>query len=170
MNTFFTSDTHFGHNNVIKHSNRPFSSTEEMDEQLISNWNSIVNRRDIVWHLGDFTLAGEEIAKRYRSRLNGFIHLIWGNHDRNAVRKMAGWKSSQYAADININGKAITLCHYGFRVWNKSHYGSYMFYGHSHGNLPPNNQSLDVGVDSWNYCPASLESIENRLQNLPPYV
>lgn len=56
MNIFFTSDTHFGHNNIIKLSNRPFSSVEEMNEGLIERWNDVVGAEDIVYHLGDFSL------------------------------------------------------------------------------------------------------------------
>ena len=32
----------------------------------------------------------------------------------------------------------IVLCHYAMRVWQKSHYGAWMLYGHSHGTLPDN--------------------------------
>ena len=39
---FFTSDTHFNHTNIIRYCDRPFKSTDEMNEKLIGNWNSAV--------------------------------------------------------------------------------------------------------------------------------
>ncbi len=56
-NIWFVSDTHFGHGNVLKYCNRPFSSTLEHDQQLIANWNSVVKENDTVYHLGDFGLS-----------------------------------------------------------------------------------------------------------------
>ena len=53
MNIFFTSDTHLGHKNVLKHSNRPFPTIEEHDQTLISNWNSVVEKEDIVYFYGN---------------------------------------------------------------------------------------------------------------------
>lgn len=50
---FFTSDLHFGHENVIKFDNRPFRSVEEMDAELISRWNNKVKKGDLVYVLGD---------------------------------------------------------------------------------------------------------------------
>lgn len=168
--TFFTSDTHFGHAGLITHGYRPgFASPQAMDETLIANWNSVVSPRDVVWHLGDFTLAGAEPALAYRARLNGTIHLIWGNHDRNSVRNLGCWASSEYAREINLDGHRITLCHYAMRVWNNCRHGSLMLHGHSHGSLPGNSQSLDVGVDAWAFRPATLAEIISRLAALPAF-
>lgn len=54
---FFTSDTHFGHVNIILYCNRPFASVLEMNEQVIARWNDRVGPRDTVYHLGDFAMG-----------------------------------------------------------------------------------------------------------------
>lgn len=74
---FFTADTHFGSERTLTLSRRPFKTVEEMDETLINNWNSVVGKDDIVYHLGDF--GNYEIVKR----LNGKVTLIWGNYELN---------------------------------------------------------------------------------------
>ena len=53
--TFFASDFHFGHANVIKHCNRPFEDLAEMEFQLIRQWNEVVTSQDVVYILGDFS-------------------------------------------------------------------------------------------------------------------
>jgi calcineurin-like phosphoesterase family protein len=64
--------------------------------------------------------------------------------------------------EIAVEGQDITLCHYALRVFNKSHHGSWHLYGHSHGTLPddPNSLSFDVGVDCHNYFPISLDQVK----------
>lgn len=52
--TYYISDLHLGHENVIRFDNRPFDSVEEMNETLVNNWNSVVTNADHVYHLGDF--------------------------------------------------------------------------------------------------------------------
>jgi calcineurin-like phosphoesterase family protein len=169
MTVFFTSDTHFGHagrdNWLINQ--RGFASVDEMDETLIANWNAAVSQRDEVWFLGDFTLKGAQHARRYLDRLNGKLHLIWGNHDVNAVRNLPRWTSSQFGAEIRLDGYRLTLLHYAMKIWNRSHHGSLMLYGHSHGSLLGDSQSCDVGVDVWQFRPTTLDQILGRLATQP---
>lgn len=167
MAIFFTSDTHFGHKNIIHHCARPFGSVEEMDDKLIENWNARVRPDDDVWHLGDFCFRNAKNAETYLLRLNGRKHLVWGNHDPDKVRTLPHWASSQPYAEIKINRQRIVLFHYAMRVWNQSHRGSIQLFGHSHGNLNGTHRSLDVGCDCWNYRPVAFGEILERLGSLP---
>lgn len=160
---FFTSDTHFGHANIIRYSNRPFKSVLEMDECLINNWNKKVSKDDIVYHLGDFCFGRfYEDVERYRSKLNGSIHLIKGNHDKFKTLFRNNFASVQNFREEIIFGQKITFCHYAMKVWNCSHYGAWQLYGHSHGSLPddPSSLSFDVGVDCFNYSPISFGEVQ----------
>lgn len=79
--TFFVSDTHFGHVNILKYEpeKRPFSSIEEHDEELIKRWNSVVKPADRVYHLGDVAINRRCLSTV--ARCNGRKKLIRGNHD-----------------------------------------------------------------------------------------
>lgn len=78
---WFISDTHFGHKNILQYEKeaRPFNSLEEMHEQLINNWNSVVSPKDIVYHLGDFAFGKQWVS--IAERLQGKKRLVLGNHD-----------------------------------------------------------------------------------------
>lgn len=84
-NTFFISDTHFGHKGIItfKRNNgkplRDFTCVEEMDEHIVKCWNSVVKSQDIVYHLGDVVINRRALP--IMDRLNGRKVLIKGNHD-----------------------------------------------------------------------------------------
>ena len=73
---FFTSDTHFSHYNIINYCARPFKDKNDMDEQLINNWNAVVPENGVVFHLGDFKWSGS--WNTVLDRLNGKINLILG--------------------------------------------------------------------------------------------
>lgn len=168
MTVFFTSDTHFNHKNIIEYCNRPFTSTEEMNETLISNWNSKVSKSDKIYHLGDFSFGRDntkESAQAIFDRLNGDKHFILGNHDHIVPK---GWSSVQNYKEIKVEGYDITLMHYAMRTWNHSHTGSWHLFGHTHGKLVDNGSlSFDVGVDCFKYYPVSfLEVYEIMNQKL----
>jgi calcineurin-like phosphoesterase family protein len=118
---WFTSDTHFGHANVLIHDRRPFRSpvcecvpaidgqrgrgcqacADVMDEALIDNWNSCVRPKDEVWHLGDFAYRSVKPADWYLNRLNGRINIIFGNHDMKGGVKAIASKFASYYGSLN---------------------------------------------------------------------
>jgi calcineurin-like phosphoesterase family protein len=170
MTTWFISDTHFGHANIIKYCRRPFNDTTHMDGAMIAAWNAVVAPDDDIWHLGDFSFGSAHLGQGYLERLTGRKHLIWGNHDSEDVRTAPGWTSTQAMAEITVNRTKIVLLHYAMRVWPGSHKGALHFYGHTHGKLPGDRQSCDVGVDAWNFRPVTLSDIQRRLASLAPHI
>lgn len=180
---FFTSDTHFGHKNIISFENRPFVDLKEHDEMLIKNWNEVVSDDSIVIHQGDFSLGLKSNKLKWiLESLNGIIYLCKGNHEKDIMKK--SW-AREYFEDIqlryeievdDVNGKfknenkkfnVIVADHFAMLSWNKSHFGSYHTFGHSHGNLKhPSKFAYDVGVDTNNYYPISYFQLMENFKNI----
>ena len=161
MSVFFTADTHFSHSNIIKHCNRPYGSTEEHDEALIANWNSVVRGNDLVYILGDFAWKNHA---RFISVLKGKKILILGSHDKMSKEVLRNFKEVHSVRMVSINGNPVWLQHCCPRVWEKCHYGVPCFFGHSHGRLQTFNLSFDVGIDSWDYKPVPWETMEELIK------
>lgn len=165
---WFTSDTHYGHANIVKYSARPFADMAEMREAMIANWNARVKPGDLVYHLGDFALCDVEDACKIAKRLVGQKYLVFGNHDKR-LRKdktfLGHWIWARDLEQITVEEQKITLCHYAMLTWNQSHRGSWMLHGHSHGSLSddPGALRLDVGVDCWGMAPVSFAEIQARM-------
>ncbi len=175
----FTSDLHFYHANIIKYSNRPFSSVEDMNESLVENWNKQVRPQDAVYSLGDFGFSGIDNLIEILKRLNGTHHMVLGNHDKqisaNRVRLLSEGlvKEIRDAKEITFAKQKISMHHYAGRTWNGSHYGSWMLFGHTHGTMPPLGKSVDVGADSpfitgkAEYRPFSFDELKQFMDTRP---
>jgi calcineurin-like phosphoesterase family protein len=171
---WFTSDTHFGHKNIIKYSNRPYKDVSEMNEKMVDLWNKTVNPEDLVFHLGDIAMGQRALAPAIIDRLNGHIVLVPGNHDHpNTIGYMTLLSGEQAYSlrEIRVDKQRIVLCHYAMRIWHKSHHGSWHLYGHSHASLEdkPWGKSMDVGVDAANLLgfglrPISFEEISHIMK------
>lgn len=175
-NTFFIGDTHFEHESILYHCNRPWPDVESMNEALAGNWNSIVSKKDTVYILGDFCWKNHN---RWIMRLNGTKHLIMGNHDRmskECYSQLIDGTSYDYLKNftsvfittkmIQLNGHMYFLSHYCNRIWPQGHYGARHLFAHSHGRLTTFNMSVDVGIDTElaNYAPIPLENIEKEME------
>ena len=179
-NIFFTSDTHFHHDNIIRFCNRPFKDIYHMDEELIRRWNEKVGPDDIIYHLGDFAWGGSEIWNNILKRLNGHIHLIVGNHDEKNLRQgyMQHFESISYQQHIYIEGKSIYLNHYPFLAFGGAYKGmeaTWQLFGHVHSK--PGSTGLDiarmqhlfptqydVGVDNNDYAPVSFNELKKIIE------
>lgn len=171
---FFTSDTHFGHSNIIKYCQRPFNSAEHMDEVLINNWNEVVSPQDIVFHLGDFCFGSDKEWIKILQRLNGTKYLILGNHD---LKKIANSNQiKDYFADINMQMRLVVdkqkmlLNHYPFLCFEGGYQNVWQLFGHVHSSKHSTGldkerlvhlfpTQYDVGVDNNNYRPVSFAQV-----------
>lgn len=171
---YFTSDLHFGHTNIIRFDNRPFTTVEEMDLELIRRWNKKVKSDDVVYLLGDVSWYKEDRTCEILNQLNGIKHLVKGNHDKIGSNFKRCFYSINNYLEIKIDGVDVVLCHYPITFFNKHHYGSIMLYGHVHNshewnfveNIKRQLEELDikcnmwnVGCMLWNYEPVTLEEI-----------
>jgi calcineurin-like phosphoesterase family protein len=103
----------------------------------------------------------------YLPRLKGEKRLILGNHDHSRVKHAVGWSTVDHMLAVKVDDVPLVLCHYGMRVWEGSQRGVIHLYGHSHGSLPGDSQSLDVGVDCWDFRLVSLDEIREGLATQP---
>ncbi len=166
---YFTSDLHFHHENIIRHTKRPFQNIEQMDQALIKNWNQLVDFQDEVYILGDFTMKGPSLAMETLSELKGTKHLIRGNHDRfadNPSFNQSLFTSIQDYAEIEVCNTRFILFHYPIMEWNGFFRGSISLHGHQHNHRDYNEQNrrqgvlrYDVGVDANIMKPVSAEEI-----------
>lgn len=155
---FVISDTHFNHKNIIKYCNRPYSSVEEMNRDIICKWNSVVSPNDIVFHLGNFGFGTQmELASIFK-QLNGRKYLVMGNHDYKAGKK--------YYEEIGFNGvyKEYILANIVFSHYPKKiKAGQINIYGHIHNAKPEkwydDRDHVCVSVEKINYIPIKLNDL-----------
>jgi calcineurin-like phosphoesterase family protein len=186
---YFTSDPHFWHANVIRYCSRPFASIEEMNGALIKNWNDVVKPDDVVYCLGDFSLAFRPV-EAYSSILNGTKYLVPGNHDFcHSYHKKArskenrdkwikqyeahGWIVLPEQTTLDIPGVAVVnMCHHPYYLvgteisddkyekWRPKDDGRWLLCGHVHEKWKVAGRMINVGVDQWDFRPVSIEEIK----------
>lgn len=172
--TFFTSDLHIGHYNIIRHCDRPFSSVKEMDETIIQNWNNVVTEEDTVYLLGDIYMKNPQIVGKLLDELKGKIVLVKGNHDK--LKDIKRYVTPGRIDIIHEFGTEISykkdekeyhfvLCHYPIWSWNRKYHFSIHLHGHDHFKDPlwndfdKNGLSMDVGVDGNGFTPVHIDKV-----------
>lgn len=156
---------HFGHTKILQYqplTRGHFKNIQDHDDCLIHNWNKTVDHKDIIIHVGDFAFGSREFCFKIRTRLNGNIFMIPGNHDSSeAIKKsFACFKES---LKIKIDDWIAYCNHYAHMTWPNKHDKCIHCHGHSHGFLGHDlkNKRFDVGVDCWNLTPVSFDTLKN---------
>ena len=181
-NTFFISDTHFQHKNILTFTTndgkklRDFPSIEEMDEFIVTNWNKVVRPQDKVYHLGDVAMSHKHLP--ILARLNGEKILIKGNHDTGKIEQYI-----PYFKDIRgshqFDGKLLTHIPVHVSALNR---WSHNIHGHLHSNVVmkevyhicaddppgytetiPDTRYINVSVELLNYVPISYDELTKAL-------
>lgn len=179
----FTSDTHFSHARMATEI-RGFGSVEEHDETIIENWNSVVKRDDVVWHLGDVGMGRLDKFVSQLRRLNGTIHLVTGNHDecwpglRDSFRVQRQWmgifQSIQAYARRRVGSTTVLMSHFPYdgdhtdtdrctqyRLRNE---GAWLLHGHTHfKDQQLHGHQLHVGLDAWGLKPVPLSVVQHLI-------
>lgn len=174
----FTSDLHIGHENVIKHCNRPFDSVEEMNETLVANWNRKVHKNDDVYIVGDMFFRSSITPSEFLDRLKGRKHLVIGNHDKSWLRYTNVAKyfvEVEHLIVFNDGNRWLTLSHYPMMAWRGSCTKGFLIYGHIHNAqndtywplLKTMKTALNAGVDVNGFEPVTFnELVENNRKRL----
>jgi len=162
-NVFLTADTHFDHFNIIRYCNRPFVTSEEMNETMIQRWNETVGENDLVIHLGDFCFGHPQ---KFADRLNGTLSLVKGNHDR----KFYKWfKYRTLYNEMSIGRFNVLIRHHPagkrFRSGFDPKRHHFCICGHVHEKWLWDYLSFNVGVDMHNFRPISLQKVEKHLED-----
>jgi calcineurin-like phosphoesterase family protein len=143
-NVYFVSDTHFNHTKLCKgypdhfEKTRKYETVEEMNEDIVKQWNKYISKDDIVIFLGDF-VWGEPYyempgwGKEFYPKLNnkGFIW-IKGNHDGVLSRTFKGMLPF---VEFKYKDKIYLCQHYDFNEKPElleNHKADYYIHGHTH--------------------------------------
>lgn len=153
---FVTADQHFDHKNIIQYASRPFSSVEKMNRAIVANHNETVPEEAVVFHLGDFTMVGDQNrVQRWLNALHGEKHLILGNHDRLKMERYIDIGFTSVHTTLYMEKYNIYFAHdisalSGIdrtRLWVG---------GHVHDLFLLQKNALNVGIDMWNYHPVPI--------------
>lgn len=187
-NTWFTSDLHFGHLNIIKYCNRPFKDVDHMNHDLIKNFAEALDEHSILINLGDVTMNHQRFLWA-ASLIPGHHYLVPGNHDGIwPAHKMAKRHETYEVYDlifemilglhteIDLDGTRILLSHlpYVGDAWGKDKHLSYrpqdqglpLVCGHVHDAWKYLDRQFNVGVDVNDFKPVPASRVLDWARSL----
>jgi calcineurin-like phosphoesterase family protein len=164
---FFTSDTHFSAERTLKLSYRPFMNVDEMDLQLISNWNKRITMNDKVVHLGDF--GNTEIIKLLNFKT---MYFLSGNYERKDPSIVDELLKDKRVISVDKSLKKTRFCNKEYWICheplNNMGEDKFYLYGHIHRLQMVKRNGINVGIDANRFMPMSTSEIDflrNGIEN-----
>ncbi|MBN9886657.1 metallophosphoesterase [Salipiger abyssi] len=172
MTHWYTADLHLGHENIIPFSGRPFRHAGHMDAVLIANLWEKVGHDDDLWIIGDFAFGPKAKDEDWLTMIFGQLpgarrHLVVGNHDGPLTQSLP-WDSVDLMCEVEDPAASlpITLCHYPMMTWHHARKGALHLFGHVHHGWPGSSNSVNVGVDVWDFFPVTAQEAVHRARKM----
>lgn len=156
-NIFLIGDTHFGHKNILKFEaeHRPFKDIGEHDEELVRRWNSVVNEKDIVYHLGD--ACWTRYSLQYLGLLKGKKRLILGNHDMWPAEELLKYFERLYGYREFDGG---IMSHIPLHSYQVEYRYRFNIHGHLHEHNLEDKRYINVSCEQINLTPIAYEDLK----------
>lgn len=161
---FFISDLHISHKNILHFSpERQGPTIEDHDRWIVTQWNSVVKPKDIVYVLGDVVF--DKLKLPLLSQLRGNKILIRGNHDKFDTLEYLQYFSAVHGM---IKYKEFWLTH--SPIHPQELRGKVNVHGHVHNQSIPDDRYVNVCVEALNGTPLSLDQLRDlvKSRNIPP--
>ena len=150
----FIADLHLGHIKMAER--RGFKNIEEHDQFIIDSWNSVVNKRDQVYILGDVTMESHYPYEKL-DLLNGSKIVVMGNHDsRKHVKRLLNHVDN--VAGV-IKYKGCFLTHVPIHPSELEYRVRKNIHGHLHSNFIPDSRYICVSCEHIDYKPKTLKEL-----------
>ena len=173
---YFSADWHINSTNILKYAHRPFKTAEEAFRALVTNASYCIKGDGMLYHVGDLILSGKDRHDKVvdesiglsiddiKTNVRANMFLLAGNHDEN---NGCTADAKYLVLDLNRKYQNVFVGHYP--SYNTMNYrgpnscinlcghvhNSWLMYYDWHKRV----LNINVGVDVWNYMPASDEQI-----------
>ena len=138
---------------------RPFRDATHCAEEMLRNWNGLVEPDDTVYVIGDWCLD-KKWLEEWTPRFNGRKTLALGNYDQLAADEYASYFEAVCKSfSLKIEGEKQSLDVHGVHYPSLSISRHFCLVGHIHGCWRVQKNMLNVGIDSHHFRPLSVEQV-----------
>ena len=137
---------------------RGFKTIEAHDNHIIESWNSVVNKKDTVWVLGDLTMERSQPYKLL-DELKGIKNVVLGNHDKpQHIQEMLKYINKVCGS---FKYKDCILTHIPIHEREMKRYRLNV-HGHLHSNGIGDARYVNVSCEQIDYKPVLLNKVINK--------